>query len=475
MVYGTSALPLSEQMLAEWRGNPDALIQIILQQGAAIVALQEQVRELQSKLAERQAPPPAAPFRRDPSKRKSNPGRPGRKPGHPGSFRQKPEVIDQVIEVPLPEDSHCPDCRVPLAKVRKRTQYIEEIIPARAQVTELTTWQGYCPNCQREFRSTHPLKVSEACGAAGVHLGPRAQAMAAALKYDHGLSWRKTQRILQQLFQLQITPGALSQSAERVARRLHHDYDQLLEQLRAGPFVHSDETSWWVNEPGWSLWVFCRPDLTYYRVVPSRSRAQFHEIIPADYPGVLVSDCLSVYDGATAHQHKCYAHHQKAIGAAIEDKGCAEDPGAWLNLIRRLLQQAVALSQQRHQLSPELFEKQLSGLRIAARALLNEPLPDAIEESVRMRLFKQRDHLFSFLEHPGVSATNNLAERQLRPAVITRKVSCGNRTAQGAGTWQVLASLAATCHQRANSLIDLVIRAVSLHPPHISRPNGLKR
>jgi hypothetical protein len=31
-----------------------------------------------------------------------------------------------------------------------------------------------------------------------------------------------------------------------------------------------------------------------------------------------------------------------------------------------------------------------------------------------MRLFKQRDHLFTFLDHPEVDATNNLAERQLR-------------------------------------------------------------
>ncbi len=43
-------------------------------------------------------------------------------------------------------------------------------------------------------------------------------------------------------------------------------------------------------------------------------------------------------------------------------------------------------------------------------------------------LNKQRDHLFTFLDHEGVDATNNLAERQLRPAVIARKISCGNKT-----------------------------------------------
>jgi hypothetical protein len=50
---------------------------------------------------------------------------------------------------------------------------------------------------------------------------------------------------------------------------------------------------------------------------------------------------------------------------------------------------------------------------------------------VRKRLNKRRDHLFTFLDHDGVDATNNLAERQLRPAVIARKISCGNKTQKG--------------------------------------------
>ena len=66
-------------------------------------------------------------------------------------------------------------------------------------------------------------------------------------------------------------------------------------------------------------------------------------------------------------------------------------------------------------------------LAIAADELLATPRRDPREEHVRRRLAKQRDHLFTFLDHPDVPATNNLAERQLRPAVIARKLSCGNK------------------------------------------------
>jgi|SRR5438132_7101625 len=67
-----------------------------------------------------------------------------------------------------------------------------------------------------------------------------------------------------------------------------------------------------------------------------------------------------------------------------------------------------------------------------------------------------------FTDHDGVDATNNLAERQLRPAVIARKISCGNKTPKGARTWEILASLVATCAQRATSFIAHLARAAPL-------------
>jgi hypothetical protein len=33
----------------------------------------------------------------------------------------------------------------------------------------------------------------------------------------------------------------------------------------------------------------------------------------------------------------------------------------------------------------------------------------------------------TFLDHDGIDPTNNLAESQLRPAVIARKIFCGSR------------------------------------------------
>src|ERR1700757_183557 len=59
-----------------------------------------------------------------------------------------------------------------------------------------------------------------------------------------------------------------------------------------------------------------------------------------------------------------------------------------------------------------------------------------------------------FLDHDGVDATNDLAEREGRPAVIARKLSAGNRTEAGAETHAVLASVLRTCRRQGRDILS---------------------
>lgn len=56
---------------------------------------------------------------------------------------------------------------------------------------------------------------------------------------------------------------------------------------------------------------------------------------------------------------------------------------------------------------------------------------------------KHRAALFTFLTRDEVDATNNLAEREIRPAVVARTLPAGNRTDAGAETHAILASVLA--------------------------------
>jgi hypothetical protein len=57
-----------------------------------------------------------------------------------------------------------------------------------------------------------------------------------------------------------------------------------------------------------------------------------------DYPGTLISDCLSIYDQVHGRQQKCYAHHLKAVSKAM-----AESPSPYLSERKALLKGALAL------------------------------------------------------------------------------------------------------------------------------------
>ena len=83
------------------------------------------------------------------------------------------------------------------------------------------------------------------------------------------------------------------------------------------------------------------------------------------------------------------------------------------------------------------------------------------------RLRKQRAHLLRFLDHDGLDATNNLAERELRPAVIARKLSAGNRTEAGAETHAVLASVLRTCRRQGRDILQTLGELLRGGPGHI--------
>jgi transposase len=137
------------------------------------------------------------------------------------------------------------------------------------------------------------------------------------LNKDLKLSMRKSCRILQEMFGIELSAGGLAQALERVATSLQGAYDQNLETLHQSQVIHTDETGWWVGGPGYTLWVFTNQETTYYRVVKHRDRATAKAILSADFQGVLVSDCLSIYDGLDGVQQKCYAHHLKALSKAL--------------------------------------------------------------------------------------------------------------------------------------------------------------
>ena len=131
--------------------------------------------------------------------------------------------------------------------LRVEIQYQEELPVQRPWVRAFSIAIGQCTHCRRRVQGRHPLQISDALGAAAVHLGPQAVAFAVLLNKRYGLSYGKIAILLRDRFGLTVTPGGLVQAVHRAARHAQPTYDVLCAQVRGSPVVTVDETSWRVD------------------------------------------------------------------------------------------------------------------------------------------------------------------------------------------------------------------------------------
>ena len=143
--------------------------------------------------------------------------------------------------------------------------------------------------------------------------------------------------------------------------------------------------------------------------------------------------------------------------------------GNQLELITRQQRAIRALSTPIIQLWDNIITLPLVGAINSERAseimdrLLAEERTQPGDQAIQQRLGKQRASLFGCLYEPAAEPTNNRAERGFRWAVQARKLSCGNRAASGARSFEVLASVARTCTQRGHEFVSYLAQSLPMH------------
>jgi transposase len=409
----------------------------------------------------------AAPFSKgDPV---ANPKRAGRKPG-PGygtrAHRRPPDHADQVVAVELP--ACCPCCGGELVMERVAVQYVEDLPPPRPLVTRFEVQIGRCRSCGRRIQPRHPGQVSDALGAAGAQIGPRTVALAAWLNKSLGVPAGKTARLFGQLG-LHITSGGIVQAIARAGRACRPTYRALAQGVRASPVVAPDETGWRVGGQRAWLWAFVGQQLTVYRIASGRGFAEAAAVLGEGYAGVLERDGWAPYRGFGHARHQtCLAHLLRRCRELISDadRGQARTPHA----VRRILQRALGLREGRDagRVDTATLAAEVAGLHAEVDRLVAGATRFPPNRRLLDHLARERAHLFTFLEVPGVQATNWRAEQAIRPAVVTRKAWGGNRTWAGAGTWQVLASVLRTASQQGHDPIQLLVDLLRAPTPTVA-------
>ena len=121
--------------------------------------------------------------------------------------------------------------------------------------------------------------------------------------------------------------------------------------------------------------------------------------------------------------------------------------GCWMHA-RRYFVEAERLAAADNPMSPTERDSKVARLhaRMTELACADWVHPDAAR--LAKRLLKDGESLLTFAEFPEVPPTNNAAEREIRPAVVMRKVSYGSASAQGAATRAIPMSVFRTLKKR---------------------------
>jgi transposase len=437
------------------------LLEIIEKQQKQIERLEQMVQQQQEEidLLKRIGKRQAAPFAR--RHWVEQPKRPGRRAGQ-GKFahRELPRVV-KSLETKEAKLHGCPECGNRLQAIHKHEQFVTDIPVVEVKTTRFVTYSGFCGACHKRVRSQHPEQTSQATGAAGVMVGPRAKALAADLKHRLGVSYGKVSEVLNDAFGLQVSRSGWCQADQKLAGTARPVYEELLEAIRQCSVVNVDETGWRIGTLSAWLWVFTHPDLTVYTIRANRSSDVVLDILGEHFSGILTSDGLLSYDDRRLNdwlKQKCLSHLLKDLKEMNETK-----TGRALHFARQattLLQEALALKREKASLSSRMFAQRAQDLedRLDRLIAFSRRFSDPDNARFAKRLRKHRPHLLRFLYVDDLQPTNNLAERMLRPAVITRKTNGCNRTLDGAAVHSILSSVLVTCHQQSIPVLDHLVQ-----------------
>jgi transposase len=383
--------------------------------------------------------------------------RPGRKHGHPGSRRAAPTRIDRHAEH---RAEVCPHCCGPLHRCTEtRVRYIEDIPDGlHSEVTEHTVHRDWCPRCKKKVEPV----VTEALPNAT--LGNRVLVLSAWLHYGVGTTLAQLVDVFNFHLVLKVTSGGLIQMWHRLAELLTPWYEAIQEQALDSAVLNADETGWRVNGKTHWLWCFATETLSSFMIDRSRGSPALLKFFTEEYAGTLVSDFWGAYNALEcALRQKCLVHLLRELEHVEKYKSPGAQWPAFAKKLRRLVMDGIRLRHRRHELAPEVYASRRERITQRLQELIDTPWSENQAKRLLKRFRRHQHELFTFLDQPEVPFHNNLAERSIRPAVLLRKNSYGNRSEQGAITQAVLMSVFFTLKKRGHNPVTTLQKALTVY------------
>ena len=348
------------------------------------------------------------------------------------------EVPDETVTA---RPSRCVHCQAALDEADQKlaARFDKVDLPTVTPVvTRVERYAGHCHNCGGTTLAPLPEGLEP-----GTPFSLNIVALAMYLRFVHHVSYRRLSRLLLELFGLAISEGALDAAFRRGKPCFDAETMAILARLRRARVVCSDETGVRIDGRNAWNWVFQNDAVVIHVVRRSRGAGVVTEVMAGHRPAIWVSDLYSAQRGHAEAWQICLAHQLRDCRYAIEAGDTIFAPR-----MKALLLRAVVLARRHRGLAESTRREYRRRLEHALDAVMALAPTNRHGQRLRRRYGKLREHLFTFLDHPEVTADNNASERELRPTATYRKVTGGFRSTWGADLYAAVRSVIGTAARR---------------------------
>jgi len=359
----------------------------------------------------------------------------GGKPGHQGHGRASicQEDADKVEEIRIGDT--CPGCGTTLDNKGTKTRTVMDCQPIKMKRILYHLERKYCPKCKKLI-SARPPGVHAKCLYSNQLL-----AYVAVQHYIYGNTLGQIEK------QTGIGYSSLVDAMHQLAGILKDVPKSLIEVYRSAAVKHADETGWRTDGQNGYSWLFCTNETSIYRFRRSRSAIVAKEVFgDKPLPGVLVVDRYNGYNKMPSKIQYCFAHLLRDVKNLEKDFPDNPEIKAFVEVLSPQLANAISL--RTLDMTMQQFKRQAAKIRDAIIEITNRQAKHPAIWKIQDIFREKADRLYHWADDRTVPADNNLAERELRPLVIARKISFGSQSENGAKTRETLMTVLHTLRKR---------------------------
>jgi transposase-like protein len=273
----------------------------------------------------------------------------------------------------------------------------------------------------------------------------------------NGLSFLKIRKNLEDTFALGISITTLHRFKSLAASYHRRTYQELLDRIVHSPVIHVDETQFKLKTEAGYVWVLTNVDDVVFAYRSSREGRFIWELLE-NFDGVLVSDFYGAYDSLPCAQQKCLIHLIRDLNTDLYKNPFDKE-------LRDICQQFGVVLRgcvetiDKHGLKKRYLQKHRKTVDRFYKTVIDRRCSSDLAIQYQKRLHKNRDRLFTFLEHDGVPWNNNNVEHAIKHLAVYRRMTNGILTQKGLEEYLILLSLYQSCTYRGQNFLDFLLSA----------------